>query len=226
MLVQIPNVLTAGEVTALRARIDAARWVDGNVTSGHQSAQAKSNEQVPEESPVARECGETILQALGRSPLFVSSALPARVFPPLFNRYREGMTFANHVDSALRSHAPSGMRIRTDLSATLFRSDPEQYDGGELVIDDNYGMHSVKLQAGAMAVYPSSSLHRVSPVTRGTRVASFFWIQSLVRDDAQRTLLFDLDMAVIRLTQRDAQAPELVGLTGVYHNLLRMWAEP
>jgi PKHD-type hydroxylase len=136
------------------------------------------------------------------------------------------MTFANHVDSALRTHGPSGMRIRTDLSATLFLADPEQYDGGELVIDDNFGMHSVKLQAGALAVYPSSSLHRVNAVTRGTRVASFFWIQSLVRDDAQRTVLFDLDMAVVRLTQRDAQAPELVSLTAVYHNLLRMWSEP
>jgi PKHD-type hydroxylase len=226
MLVQIPAVLSAGEVLTLRARIDAAHWVDGNVTSGHQSAQAKYNEQLPEESDAARECGETIRQALARHPLFVSAALPSRVFPPLFNRYREGMTFAGHVDSALRTHAASGMRIRTDLSATLFLTDPSQYDGGELVVDDTYGAHSIKLSAGDLVVYPASSLHRVTPITRGTRVSSFFWIQSLVRDDAQRTLLFDLDMAIVRLTRKDPQAQELVSLTGVYHNLLRMWSEP
>ena len=226
MLLQVPNVLTAGEVATLRARIDAAPWIDGNVTSGHQSAQAKYNEQLPEESAAARECGETIRQALARQPLFMSAALPSRVFPPLFNRYREGMKFAGHVDSALRTHAASGVRIRTDLSATLFLTDAAQYDGGELVVDDTYGTHSVKLAAGDLVLYPASSLHRVTPITRGTRVASFFWIQSLVRDDAQRTLLFDLDMAIVRLTQQHPQAPELVGLTGVYHNLLRMWSEP
>lgn len=226
MLIQIPQVLTAAEVAVTRMRIDAAHWVDGNVTSGYQSAQAKSNEQLPEESDAARECGEVVRQALGRQPLFVSAALPARVFPPLFNRYREAMTFASHVDSALRSHAASGMRIRTDLSATLFLSDPAEYDGGELVIEDNFGTHSVKLRAGDLVLYPASSLHRVMPITRGTRVGSFFWIQSLVRDDARRTLLFDLDMAIIRLTRQYPQDPDLVNLTGVYHNLLRMWSEP
>jgi PKHD-type hydroxylase len=226
MLIAIPDVLTPDQVAHARRRLDAAGWVDGKVTAGPQSARAKDNLQLAESDPVARELGDLILGALQRNALFISAALPWRIFPPLFNRYQGGQSFGNHVDNAIRQVTGTPHRIRTDLSATLFLSDPGQYDGGDLVIDDNYGMHSVKLQAGAMAVYPSSSLHRVSPVTRGTRVASFFWIQSLVRDDAQRTLLFDLDMAVIRLTQRDAQAPELLGLTGVYHNLLRMWAEP
>jgi len=226
MLLQIPQVLSPDQVAQLRARIDAAAWIDGNATSGYQSAQAKRNEQLPEESPVAREAGEAVVAALGRSPLFVSAALPSRVFPPLFNRYGEGMAFDNHVDSALRTHAPTGMRIRTDLSATLFLTDPGQYDGGELVIEDTYGTQQVKLPAGDLILYPATSLHRVLPITRGARVSSFFWIQSMVRDDAQRTLLFDLDMAIIRLTRQDPKAAPLVSLTGVYHNLLRMWATP
>ena len=227
MLVQIPNVLTAGEVTTLRMRIDAARWMDGTPAQGQPPGQPRSYEQVPEDTQAAREAGDSVLQALTRSPLFVSAALPARVFPPLFNRAREGMAAPNSVDSAMRSHAPTGLRIRADLSATLFLSDPTQYDGGELMVDDMYGAHSIKLAAGDAMLSPASSLHRVAPVTRGVRVAALFWVQSLVRDDAQRALLFDLDMAVMRLT-RDAapKPPDVAALTGVYHNLLRMWAEP
>jgi PKHD-type hydroxylase len=226
MLLSIPEVLSAEQVKQFRARMDAAPWVDGNVTSGHQSAQAKYNEQLPEEGDAARELGEVVLSALSRSALFFSAALPKQVFPPLFNRYREGMTFDNHVDGAIRTHPVQRVRIRTDLSATLFLAAPEEYDGGELLVEDTYGTHSVKLPAGHLVLYPSTSLHRVNPVTRGARVASFFWIQSMVRDDAQRTLLFDLDMAIVRLTRDAPGNPALVALTGTYHNLLRMWAEP
>jgi PKHD-type hydroxylase len=226
MLLQVPQVLTAEQVAQFRARMDGAAWVDGNVTSGHQSALAKNNEQIAEDSEEARELGDAIVAALGRNQLFFSAALPKRVFPPLFNRYRGGMEFGNHVDGAVRVHGPSGLRIRTDLSATLFLAAPEEYDGGELQVQDTYGVHKVKLPAGDLVLYPSSSLHRVTPVTRGVRVASFFWIQSMVRDDAQRALLFDLDMAIVRLTQDAKGHPGLVALTGCYHNLLRMWAEP
>ena len=226
MLLPVPAVLSADQVARFRARLDAAPWVDGNVTSGHQSARAKYNEQVKEDSPEARELGEAVLAALGGSQLFFSAALPKQVFPPLFNRYREGMTFGSHVDSAIRTHAASRTRIRTDLSATLFLSAPEEYDGGELVVEDTYGTHQVKLPAGHMILYPATSLHKVNPITRGARIASFFWIQSMVRDDAQRTLLFDLDMAIVRLTRERPDDPALVSLVGVYHNLLRMWTEP
>jgi PKHD-type hydroxylase len=226
MLLQIPELLAADQVVRFRARLEAAPWVDGNVTSGHQSAQAKYNEQVREDSPEARELGEAVLAALGRSQLFFSAALPKQVFPPLFNRYRQGMTFGSHVDGAIRTHAASRTRIRTDLSATLFLTAPEEYDGGELVVEDTYGTHQVKLPAGHMILYPATSLHKVNPITRGARIASFFWIQSMVRDDAQRTLLFDLDMAIVRLTRERPDDPALVSLTGVYHNLLRMWTEP
>jgi PKHD-type hydroxylase len=226
MLLQIPQVLTSDQVAQFRARMEGAAWIDGNVTSGHQSAQAKYNEQLAEDSPVARELGETIVAALGRNQLFFSAALPKRVFPPLFNRYQGGMEFGNHVDGAVRVHGPSGLRIRTDISATLFLAPPEEYDGGELLVEDTYGVHRVKLAAGDMVLYPSTSLHRVTPVTRGARIASFFWIQSMVRDDAQRSLLFDLDMAIMRLTQSSKGHPSLVALTGCYHNLLRMWSEP
>jgi PKHD-type hydroxylase len=226
MLLRVPEVLSVEQVRQFRARIDAAAWVDGNVTSGHQSALAKYNEQLPEEGAEARELGEVVLSALARSALFFSAALPKQVFPPLFNRYREGMTFGSHVDSAIRSHAGTRMRMRTDLSATLFLSAPEEYDGGELLVEDTYGTHSVKLPAGHLVLYPATSLHRVNPITRGARIASFFWIQSMVRDDAQRTLLFDMDMAIMRLSQERPGDPALVALTGVYHNLLRMWAEP
>jgi PKHD-type hydroxylase len=226
MLLQLPQVLSADQVAQFRARMDGATWVDGNVTSGHQSAQAKYNEQLPEDSPVARELGDAIVAALGRNPLFFSAALPKRVFPPLFNRYQGGMEFGNHVDGAVRVHGPSGLRIRTDISATLFLAAPEEYDGGELLVEDTYGVQRVKLPAGHMVLYPATSLHRVSAVTRGARVASFFWIQSMVRDDAQRALLFDMDMAILRLSKDSPGNPALVSLTGCYHNLLRMWSEP
>ena len=226
MLLPIPSLLSPDQVAALRRRLDAAAWVDGNATSGHQSAKAKHNEQVAETSVEARELGAQVLEALQRSPLFFSAALPKHVFPPLFNRYREGMTFGSHVDNAIRTHAASGLRMRTDLSATLFLSRPDEFDGGELLIEDTYGVQRVKLEAGSLVLYPATSLHRVEPITRGTRVASFFWIQSMVRDDAQRATLFDLDMAIVRLSQDTPGHPSLVSLTGTYHNLLRMWAEP
>jgi PKHD-type hydroxylase len=227
MLVQIAGVLSAEQVRSFRKRLDAAQWVDGNVTSGHQSALAKVNEQLPEDSPEARELGEQVLAGLAASPLFFTAALPKQVFPPLFNRYRDGMTFGNHIDGAIRTHAPTRVRLRTDLSATLFLSDPGEYDGGELLVEDTYGTQSVKLAAGDLVLYPSTSVHRVNAITRGVRVASFFWIQSMVRDDARRTLMFDLDAAVMRLSQQLPRAdPSLVQLVGVYHNLLRMWAEP
>jgi PKHD-type hydroxylase len=225
MLLQIPDVLTADEVARARQRLDAAPWIDGRVTAGHQSAKAKDNLQLPEDSAVARELGDEILAALQRNPLFIAAALPARVFPPLFNRYQGGQSFGNHVDNAIRHVSGTPVRIRTDLSATLFFAGPDEYDGGELVIEDTYGVHAVKLPAGHLVLYPSSSLHHVRPVTRGARVASFFWIQSMVRDDGERTLLFDLDSAIQQLTQISVDHPAAVPLTGVYHNLLRRWAE-
>jgi len=225
MLLTIPQVLDVAQVARFRERIDAARWVDGNVTSGHQSARAKANEQLPEDSIEAREIGEEILAALARNPVFFSAALPRQVFPPLFNRYAGGMSFGNHVDSAMRVHAPTGRRIRTDISATLFLTSPDEYDGGELLVEDTYGVHRVKLPAGDLVIYPATSLHRVTPVTRGARVSSFFWIESMVRDDAQRALLFDVDMAIVRLAQQGAEDRSLVTLTGAYHNLLRMWGD-
>lgn len=227
MLLQIPGVLSADQVSAFRERLDAAQWIDGNVTSGHQSALAKVNEQLPEDSIESRELGEQVLGALAASPLFFTAALPKQVFPPLFNRYRKGMTFGNHVDAAIRTHAPTRVRLRTDLSATLFLSAPDEYDGGELLVEDTYGTQSVKLTAGDLVLYPSTSVHRVNPITRGARVASFFWIQSIVRDDSKRTLLFDLDASIMRISQQLPRSePSLVQLVGVYHNLLRMWAEP
>jgi PKHD-type hydroxylase len=226
MLLYIPGVLTPEQVARFRTRLESARWIDGNVTSGHQSARAKYNEQIPEESVEARELGEEVLHALAASQLFMSAALPKQVFPPLFNRYGPGMTFGSHVDSAIRSHGPTGVRVRTDISATLFLAAPGEYDGGELLVEDTYGVQRVKLEAGAMVLYPATSLHRVEPVTRGVRLASFFWIQSLVREDAQRALLFDLDMAIVRLTRDRPGDPALVSLTGVYNNLLRMWGQP
>ena len=215
MLVQIPDVLTAEQVAHARQLLDAAEWVDGRVTAGHQSARAKDNVQIPEGHPASREVGEMILKALQQNPLFITAALPAHVFPPLFNRYSGGQSFGSHVDNS----------IRTDLSATLFFSEPAEYEGGELVIEDTYGVHTVKLGAGSMVLYPSTSLHHVRPVTRGARVCSFFWLQSMVRDDGERTLLFDLDGAIRNLNQSSPQHPVAVQLTGVYHNLLRKWAE-
>jgi PKHD-type hydroxylase len=217
--------LTADEVARARQALAAADWVDGRVTAGHQSTRVKQNQQLPEDSPAARELGELIVRALQQNALFVAAALPLRVFPPLFNRYEGGGSFGNHVDNAIRQVPGTPLRLRTDLSATLFLTDPADYDGGELLIDDTYGVHSVKLPAGHLVLYPSTSLHRVTPVTRGARVSSFFWIQSLVRQDAHRTLLFDLDTAIQRLNQDLPDHPSAVQLTGVYHNLLRQWAE-
>lgn len=225
MLLQIPNVLTTVQVRDARALLDAAEWVDGRVTAGHQSARAKYNEQIPEQHPAARQVGEMIVNALARSPLFRSAALPLHVFPPLFNRYTGGQSFGSHVDNAVRQVAGTTNQFRTDLSATLFLTEPDEYEGGELVIEDTFGVQSVKLAAGNMILYPASSLHHVRPVTRGARVSSFFWIQSMVRDDAQRTTLFDLDLAIQRLAAEQPDHPSVLQLTGVYHNLLRRWAE-
>jgi PKHD-type hydroxylase len=225
LLLPIPEVLTSEQVAEARRILDAAEWVDGRVTAGHQSARTKDNMQLPENHPAARQLGETILTALGQNPLFVSAALPTRVFPPLFNRYQGGQSFGTHVDNAIRQISATGHRIRTDLSATVFFSQPDEYDGGELIVEDTYGLHHVKLPAGHMILYPSTSLHHVTPVTRGSRLSSFFWIQSMVRDDGQRTLLFDLDTAIQRLNPSKPDDSAVVQLTGVYHNLLRRWAE-
>src|SRR5688572_14687989 len=189
MLVHIPGVLTAEQVAEARRRLDAAEWIDGRVTAGYQSARVKENTQLSEGSLVTEEIGDLVLTALQRNPLFLAAALPLRVFPPLFNRYEEGQAFGSHVDNAIRQISGTGHRIRTDLSATLFFSGPDEYDGGELLVEDTYGVHSVKLPAGHLVLYPSTSLHRVQPVTRGARIASFFWIQSMIRDDGERTLL-------------------------------------
>lgn len=225
MLLHIPEVFSKDEVARLRAILDAGPWTDGNVTSGHQSARAKNNTQLPQESPQAREVGALIEQTLAANPMFVSAALPHTVFPPLFNRYEGGQAFAAHVDNAIRVH-PSGLRIRSDLSATLFLSEPSDYDGGELTIEEAYGPQTVKLPAGDMVLYPSKSLHRVTPVTRGVRVSSFFWLQSLVRDDAARETLFQLDVATQRVAvDKGSTNQAVLELTGVYHNLLRRWSE-
>lgn len=225
MLLQVPKVLSPEQVAQFRQALDQADWADGRITAGYQSAQSKHNQQLPEESPVAQQLGEIILGALQRSPLFLSAALPLKVFPPLFNRYEGGQSFGSHVDNAIRQVKGTPHRIRTDLSATLFLSAPDEYDGGELVIEDTYGLHSVKLAAGDLVLYPASSLHLVRPVTRGARMASFFWIQSMVRDDGERTLLYDLDRAVQQVHRDLPDSPASVQLTGVYHNLLRRWAD-
>ena len=225
MLLSVPDVLTLEQVAQARRLLDSAEWVDGRVTAGVQSARVKDNQQLPEGHPVAQQLGDVIITALQGSALFVSAALPLRVFPPLFNRYQGGHGFGNHVDNAIRQITGTPLRIRTDLSATLFLCQPDEYDGGELVVEDTYGVHDVKLPAGHMILYPSTSLHHVRPVTRGARVASFFWIQSMVRDDATRALLFDLDVAIQRLGADVPDHPSVVQLTAVYHNLLRRWAE-
>jgi PKHD-type hydroxylase len=224
MLLQIPDVLTAEQVVEARQLLEKAQWIDGRATAGPQSARAKDNLQIPEDHPVAKEVGDVILSALSANSLFVSAALPLRVFPPLFNCYRGGQSFGNHVDNAIRQTRSRGVMVRTDLSATLFLADPEEYEGGELMVEDNYGVHSVKLPSGHMVLYPASSLHQVTAVTRGARIASFFWIQSLIRDDGERTLLFDLDTSIQRLTLEVPDHPSVVQLTAVYHNLLRRWA--
>ncbi|MBS1876875.1 MAG: Fe2+-dependent dioxygenase [Acidobacteria bacterium] len=224
MLMAIPDVLDAQQVKHARSVLDKAEWVDGRVTAGRQSALAKDNLQLSESSAAAHDLGEMILAALEQNALFISAALPSRVFPPLFNRYAGGQSFGTHVDNAIRQVTGTPHRVRTDLSATLFLSDPDEYDGGELVVEDVYGAQRVKLPAGHMILYPSTSLHHVTPVTRGARVASFFWVQSMIREDSERTLLFDLDMA-IQQVQSSGAGHVAVPLTGVYHNLLRRWAD-
>ncbi len=224
MMLHIPAVLSPEAARALRDDIAAADWVDGNVTSGPQAAQAKKNRQLPEESPAAKRAGAAVLEALGRSSLFFAAALPRTIFPPLFNRYGPNDKFDTHVDNAVRFK--NDLKVRSDLSATLFLSEPDEYDGGELSVEDTYGIHQVKLAAGDLILYPASSLHYVTPITRGERIASFFWIQSMVREDARRTLLFNMDLDIQLLARDLGQAhPRIVSLTGAYHNLLRMWAE-
>ena len=225
MLLQVPDVLTADQVASCRKTLEASEWVDGRITAGHQSARAKNNLQLREDLDEAKQLGDVILAALENNPLFMSAALPLKVFPPLFNRYEGGQSFGNHVDNAIRQVTGTPYRVRTDLSATLFFSNPDEYDGGELVVEDTYGVHSVKLPAGHLILYPASSVHHVRPVTRGMRLASFFWIQSMVRDDGERTILFDLDVAIQRLMNDVPEHRSVVELTSLYHNLLRRWAD-
>ena len=225
MLVRIEGLLDRAQVAHFRQVLEGSAWVDGKATAGEQSAIAKHNLQVPQDAPEARELGQVILAALGRNEAFVSAALPLRVFPPLFNRYDVGMGFRAHVDNAIR-FTPQGVRVRTDVASTLFLTDPADYDGGELVIEDTYGAQTVKFAAGDLVVYPATSLHRVEPITRGSRWGAFFWTQSMVRDDGQRRLLYDLDGAIRGVRARlSDEEPSVIGLTGVYHNLLRRWGE-
>jgi len=228
MLICVPDVLSKDDVADFRRIMDASDWEDGRSTAGAQSALVKNNEQLPPNSEISRKLGNHVISALTSNPRFVSAAIPLHIFPPLFNRYAasDGHHYGIHVDNAVRGDHLTGMRIRTDLSATLFLSEPEEYDGGELVVEDNYGSHEVKLPAGSLVLYPASSLHMVTPVTRGTRVGSFFWIQSMVRDPHARTMIYDLDTAIQGLVTRlGRDDPETVKLTGVYHNLIRYWAE-
>lgn len=225
MIVHVPNILSPAQAAHCREVMGRASWIDGRITAGYQSAQVKDNRQLPENSPEARELGDMIVAALERNPLFITATLPLRVFPPLFNRYEDGESFGAHLDNAIRQIPGTPLRVRTDISATLFLSAPEDYDGGELVVDDVYGAHGVKLPAGDMVIYPASSLHHVNPVTRGVRLASFFWVQSMVRDDGNRTLLFDLDMAINKVNQALPNHGAVVELTNCYHNLLRRFAE-
>jgi PKHD-type hydroxylase len=226
MMLAIPDLLDTEGVKRVRAIVDAGAWADGNATSGPQSALAKRNEQLPEDSAAAKEAGRIVLDALGRSALFIAAALPLKIFPPLFNRYRGGEAFGTHIDNAVRIHRASEYRVRTDLSATLFLAEPETYEGGELTVEGNLGAGAVKLPAGHLLLYPASSLHRVEPVTKGARVASFFWVQSMVRDDGARSILFDLDRSIQAVAaERGQDDAEVIRLTGVYHNLLRRWAD-
>ena len=225
MLLHIPGVFSRDEVSQIRAALERVEWADGKVTAGYQSAKAKHNLQLPEDHPLAREIAEAMLQRLWQNPLFMSAALPHKVFPPLFNCYTAGGSFDFHIDNAIRQVKGGAERVRTDLSSTLFFSDPDEYDGGELVIQDTYGTQRVKFPAGDLVLYPGTSLHKVEAVTRGARLASFFWTQSLVREDSQRTLLFEMDQAIQRLTADVPDHPSLITLTGNYHNLLRRWAD-
>ena len=225
MLLKIPDVLSAEQVLQARELLQAADWVDGNITAGYQSSQAKNNLQLPESSPVAQQLGDTILSALANCNIFMSAALPLKIFPPLFNCYQGGQSFGVHVDNAIRQVPGLPVKVRTDVSMTLFLSDPDEYEGGELIMEDTYGSHKIKLPAGHMVLYPATSLHRVTPVTKGRRLASFFWLQSMVSSDERRALLFDMDMAIQALRSKVEDSPEIVQLTGVYHNLLRQWAQ-
>jgi len=227
MLIAIPKLLDAQQLNAVRQLLDQAgpAWVDGRVTAGYQGAAVKYNQQIDERSDVAVQCQRIILSALERNPRFISAALPNMVYPPMFNRYSEGMTFGAHVDGSVRIDPHTGRKLRTDISATLFLSDPSSYDGGELQIHDTYGVHSAKLEAGDVLVYPATSLHQVTPVTRGVRTACFFWVQSLVRDDGQRSTLFDMDNAIQTLNQTNADEIARRTLVGCYHNLLRQWSD-
>jgi PKHD-type hydroxylase len=221
----VPQVLTPDQVARCREVMERAAWVDGKVTAGDQTARVKFNLQLPEASPEARELSQMVMQALARNDLFFAAVLPKQVYPPMFNRYDAGMTFGAHVDNAIRTYLNSPQQVRTDVSTTLFISSPEDYDGGELVVEDTYGTHKVKLPAGDMIVYPGTSLHNVTPITRGSRIASFFWTQSLIRDDARRALLFDLDTSIRQIATDHPEHKSVVSLTSVYHNLLRQWAE-
>lgn len=225
MLLHIPQVLSPDELKQMQALMAQAQWTDGKVTAGTQSAQVKRNIQLPETSADAEAARQIVLKALSRNALFFSAALPKKIYPPLFNQYREGMDFGAHIDNAVRTHAGTGVHVRTDISCTLFIADPESYDGGELVVEDAYGQQMVKLPAGDMVLYPGTSLHHVRLVTRGARLASFFWLQSMIRDDAQRTLLFDMDAAIATLRQQIGDSAAVIRLTGNYHNLIRMWAD-
>jgi PKHD-type hydroxylase len=225
VLLEIPNVLSPQQVADARRALEAAEWIDGKATAGHQGARVKDNQQLAVDHPVGRQVGEVILRALSANPLFMSAALPLHILPPMFNRYTGGQNFGMHVDGSIRVVPGTGHRMRTDLSCTLFFAGPEEYDGGELIIEDTYGTKSVKLPAGHMILYPGTSLHKVTPVTRGTRLCSFFWIQSMIRNDAQRTMLFEMDTAIQRFGVENATHPSVIQLTGVYHNLIRQWAE-
>ncbi|WP_213956376.1 MULTISPECIES: Fe2+-dependent dioxygenase [unclassified Variovorax] len=225
MMLHVPDVLTPEQVRGLRTALQATDWVDGRQTVGEQGARVKRNRQLPEHSSVSRELGKSVLTALSRNQLFFSAALPLRFVPPLFNRYESGEHYGLHVDGAVRSVPGTGEQLRTDLSCTLFLSEPEEYEGGELEVVDTYGTHEVKLPAGDLIVYPSTSLHRVQPVTQGARVCSFFWVQSMVRENHQRAMLFELDQQIQKLRARIGECDETVALTGHYHNLLRLWSE-
>ncbi len=225
MIFQVDDVLKPEQVAQARQLLEKAEWVDGKATAGHQATRFKNNQQVPENHPIGKQIGEMILAALGQNQLFITAALPSKVSPPLFNRYQGGETYGTHVDNAIRQIPGTAQRMRTDISATLFLASPDEYDGGELMIEDTFGVHNVKLPAGHMILYPSGSLHQVKPVTRGARLASFFWIQSMVREDSQRTVLLDLDLAIQRLNKDYPEHPSAVQLIGVYHNLLQRWAE-
>ncbi|WGW03184.1 Fe2+-dependent dioxygenase [Tropicibacter oceani] len=226
MLITIPQLFSKDEVQAIRTSLDAADWQDGRLTAGVQSQQVKRNQQLGTATKLSEDLGQTILQRLQQTPLFLSAALPLRILPPMFNRYESGETFGVHVDNAIRINPRTGERLRTDLSMTVFFSEPDSYDGGVLMVEDHYGLQEVKLPAGDMVLYPSTSLHQVTPVTRGARVSSFFWLQSMVRSNQQRTMLFDLDQTIQSLAERfGTDDPEVLRLTGIYHNMIRQWTE-